>query len=278
MPVIDFHTHIFPPHILAQRRSYQQRDNWFGQLYADPKAKMVTADELVAAMDAAGVDKSVTFGFSWADQGLCREANDYVLESVSRWPDRLIGFALVNPVAPGAAAEVERCLHRGLSGLGELMPDGQGYALDAAQLDEVIRLMTHWRRPVLIHAGEPVGHAYAGKSQSTLQPFYQLALRHPEATLVAAHWGGGLFFYELMPEVQKALRHVYYDTAASLYLYRDDIFALAERIVPNKVLFATDYPLIGQEHFLRRVRAAQVQADTLQAMLGDNAAQVLWRE
>ena len=278
MPVIDFHTHIFPPHILAQRRSYQQRDNWFGQLYADPKAKMATADELVAAMDAAGVDKSVTFGFAWADQGLCREANDYVLESVSRWPDRLIGFALVNPLARGAAAEVERCLHRGLSGLGELMPDGQGYALDAGRLDEVIRLMTDWRRPVLIHAGEPVGHAYAGKSQSTLQSFYQLALRHPEATLVAAHWGGGLFFYELMPEVQKALRHVYYDTAASLYLYRDDIFALAERIVPNKVLFATDYPLIGQEHFLRRVRAAQVQADTLRAMLGDNAAQVLWRE
>jgi len=278
MPVIDFHTHIFPPHVLVQRQSYLQRDSWFARLYANPKAKMVTADELVMTMDAAGVDKSVTFGFAWADQGLCQEANDYVLESVARWPERLIGFALVNPAAQGAVVELERCLQKGLAGLGELMPDGQGYTFEAPQLDEVIRLMAHWRRPVLIHAGEPVGHAYPGKSQSTLQSFYQLALRHPEVSLVAAHWGGGLFFYELMPEVQKALHNVYYDTAASLYLYRDDIFALAERIIPHKVLFATDYPLIGQEHFLRRVRAAGLQADTLQAILGGNAAQVLRRD
>ncbi|MBM4431251.1 MAG: amidohydrolase, partial [Chloroflexi bacterium] len=269
---------IFPPHVLVQRQSYLQRDSWFARLYANPKAKMVTADELVMTMDAAGVDKSVTFGFAWADQGLCQEANDYVLESVARWPERLIGFALVNPAAQGAVVELERCLQKGLAGLGELMPDGQGYTFEAPQLDEVIRLMAHWRRPVLIHAGEPVGHAYPGKSQSTLQSFYQLALRHPEVSLVAAHWGGGLFFYELMPEVQKALHNVYYDTAASLYLYRDDIFALAERIIPHKVLFATDYPLIGQEHFLRRVRAAGLQADTLQAILGGNAAQVLRRD
>jgi predicted TIM-barrel fold metal-dependent hydrolase len=188
---------------------------------------MVGADELIDSMDASGVDAAVTFGFAWADQGLCREANDYVLESVSRWPDRLFGFAQVNPVAKGAMAELERCMHKGLCGLGELMPDGQGYALDDRCLDDIMQQMVHWKRPVLIHGSEPVGHDYPGKSRSTLQPIYQLALRHPEVTFVAAHWGGGLFLYELMPEVQEALRNVYYDTAASLCLYRDDIFALA---------------------------------------------------
>jgi predicted TIM-barrel fold metal-dependent hydrolase len=275
VPIIDFHTHIFPPEIIARRGVYLQRDDWFRQLYADSKARMVSADELIDSMDASGVDVSVAFGFAWADQGLCREANDYMLESVSRWPDRLCGFAQVNPVAKGAMAELERCMHKGLCGLGELMPDGQGYALDDRCLDDIMQQMAHWKRPVLIHGSEPVGHDYPGKSKSTLQPFYQLALRHPKVTFVAAHWGGGLCFYELMPEVQEALRNVYYDTAASLCLYRDDIFALAAQVILQKVLFATDYPLIDQGQFLRHIRRSGLSADALQSILGGNAARLL---
>ncbi|MBC7232398.1 MAG: amidohydrolase family protein [Chloroflexi bacterium] len=275
MPIIDFHTHIFPPEVIARRDTYLERDAWFRLLYARPQARMASADELIAEMNASGVDMAVSFGFAWADPGLCREANEYVLESVSRWPERLLGFAVVNPAVEGAAAELERCMQKGLHGLGELMPEGQGYALDDPCLDEVMQQMAYWKRPVLIHTNEPVGHYYPGKSKSTLQSFYHLAVRHPETTLVAAHWGGGLFFYELMPEVQQALRHVYYDTSASLYLYRDDIFPLAAQIIPQKMLFATDYPLISQGRFLQRIRETDLSADAREALLGGNAARLL---
>ncbi len=275
MPVIDFHTHIFPPHVIANRDAYLQRDHWFGQLYANPQARMATAEQLIGAMDTAGVDAAVTFGFAWADQGLDREANDYVLESMARWPDRLLGFAEVNPAAKGAAAEVERCLQRGMWGLGELMPDGQGYTLDSPQLDEVLEQMAHWERPVLLHCGEPVGHTYPGKSTSTLEPLYRLALRHPDVIFVAAHWGGGLFFYELMPEVRQALRNVYYDSAASSLLYADQILTLASQVIPHKALFATDYPLLSQERFLRNVRDAGLDTEHAAAILGGNAARLL---
>jgi len=273
--VIDFHTHIFAPEFVGRRETYLQRDAWFGQLYADPKASMVTAEELIAEMDRSGVDAAVAFGFAWADQELCRAANDYVLEAVSRWPQRLFGFAVVNPAAPGALPELERCLAAGLRGLGELMPDGQGYTLDDQRLDALVAQMARWRRPILVHAGEPIGHPYPGKSTSTLQPLYELARRHPDVTLVAAHWGGGLFFYELMPEVRRVLSNVYYDTAASLYLYQDDIFPLAARIAPHKVLFATDYPLIGQGRFLSHVRCVGLGASDLAAVLGGNARRIL---
>ena len=275
MPVIDFHTHIFAPHVIANREVYLQRDRWFGQLYASPQAKMATADQLISAMNAAGVDCAVTFGFAWADQSLIREANDYVLESMARWPDRLLGFAEVNPAAKSAAAEVERCMQRGMWGLGELMPDGQGYTFDSPQLHEVVEQMAHWERPVLLHCGEPIGHRYPGKSCCTLEPLYRLAVRHPDATFVAAHWGGGLFFYELMPEVRQALHNVYYDSAASLLLYADQVFNLANQVIPSKALFATDYPLISQERFLRRVMHAALNADQVSAFLGGNAARLL---
>ena len=278
MRVVDFHTHIFPPELIARREAYLQHDLWFGQLYSNPKARMVGAEDLIAEMDRSGVDVSVTFGFAWADQELCREANDYVLEAASRWPERLVGFAVVNPAAEGAIDELERCMAAGMRGLGELMPDGQGYALDDPRVDTVIQRMVDRHLPTLIHAGEPVGHGYPGKSSATLQPLYQLSLRHPDATLVAAHWGGGLLFYELMPEVRQALRNVYYDTAASPYLYQDAIFALAARIVPDRVLFGSDYPLIGQGRFVRHVRCAGLIADTLDAFLGGNAACLLGLE
>ena len=155
------------------------------------------------------------------------------------------------------------------------MPDGQGYALDHAGLADAVVQMTHWHRPILIHAGEPVGHHYPGKSSSTLRPFYELAVRHPKALLIAAHWGGGLIFYELMPEVHEALQNVYYDTAASLYLYQDEIFAIGAQIAPGRVLFATDFPLIDQRHFLRHVRGSGLSAQVLDDMLGNNAERLL---
>ena len=275
MAVIDFHTHVFPPDVITQRETYLQRDRWFGRLYADPKARMASAEDLIAEMDRSGVAISVTFGFAWANQELCRLANDYVLEAASRWRERLVGFAVVNPAAEGATDELERCMAAGLRGLGELMPDGQAFTLDDPRVDRVIQRMAHWQLPVLVHAGEPVGHAYPGKSRATLQPLYQLALRHPGATLVAAHWGGGLLFYELMPEVHQALRNVYYDTAASLYLYQDAVFALAMRIVPDRVLFGSDYPLIGQGRFVHHVRDGGLSTDDLDAILGGNAARLL---
>ena len=58
-------------------------------------------------------------------------------------------------------------------------------------------------------------------------------------------------FYELMPCAQPLLRNVYYDTSASLYLYDDSIFCHVTAWAPDKVLFGTDYPLIGQPRFLR---------------------------
>ena len=82
--IVDFHTHIFPPWLRDQREKYFDRDTTFSDLYASPKAKMATADDLLQAMDEDGVDKSIVMGIGWIDYGLAREANDYIIESVRR--------------------------------------------------------------------------------------------------------------------------------------------------------------------------------------------------
>jgi predicted TIM-barrel fold metal-dependent hydrolase len=102
-----------------------------------------------------------------------------------------------------------------------------------------------------------------------------LATRYPENALILAHWGGGLPFYELMPEVRKALSNVYYDTAASHYLYEDSIFRHVMTWAPGKVLLGTDYPLVTQKRYLKRLRGAGLDESALARVLGGNALTVL---
>jgi len=275
--IIDFHTHITAPEIIARRDEYLVHDAWFRDLYANPKARLSSAEDLIAAMDRAGVDQAVAFGFGWRDMNLCRRDNDYVMDAMTRFPKRLFGFCIVNP-ANGAEAvrEIERCAAAGLRGVGELMPDGQGYQLDDEKImAPIVEAAAANDMVLLTHCSEPVGHLYPGKGTVTPDEVIRFARLFPEATLVCAHWGGGTIFYELMPEVARVMHNVYYDTAASIYLYQDDIFSLAARWAPSKVLFATDYPLISPDRFIPHMQAARMPTATRRRMLGGNAWRVL---
>lgn len=277
MLIIDFHTHITAPEIVARRDEYLIRDAWFRDLYANPQARLSSAEDLISTMDRDSVEQAVVFGFGWRDMDLCRRDNDYVIESVARYPDRLIGFAIVNPKSGREAVrEIERCAAAGLGGVGELMPDGQGYRLDDHRtMAPIVEVAMEHGMVLLTHCSEPVGHLYPGKGTVTPDEIIRFARLFPDATLVCAHWGGGAIFYELMPEVARVMCNVYYDTAASLYLYKDDIFSLAARWAPGKVLFGTDYPLIGPGRFMRRLEAARMPTATRRRILGGNAWRIL---
>jgi len=275
--IIDFHTHVTAPEIIARRDEYLVRDAWFRDLYANPKARLSSAEDLLAVMDRDGVDQAVIFGFGWREMDLCRHDNDYVIEAVARYPDRFIGFGIVNPAAGDEAVrEIERCAAAGLRGIGELMPDGQGYRLDDEKtMAPIVEAAMDLDMALLTHCSEPVGHLYPGKGTVTPDEVIRFARLFPDATLICAHWGGGTIFYELMPEVARVMRNVYYDTAASLYLYQDDIFHLAARWAPGKVLFATDFPLIAPGRMIRRLQKVRMPTATRNRMLGGNAWRVL---
>ncbi|HET7034211.1 MAG TPA: amidohydrolase, partial [Thermomicrobiaceae bacterium] len=87
--VIDAHTHIFPPFIRDSREAHRERDVWFAELYANPKALLVTAEDLVASMDRASITRSIACGFPWRDPGLCRTHNDYLAEAARAFPGRI---------------------------------------------------------------------------------------------------------------------------------------------------------------------------------------------
>jgi predicted TIM-barrel fold metal-dependent hydrolase len=276
--IIDFHAHIFPESICAQRQSCCLAEPAFDLLYGPPNARLVGPSELLAAMDAGGVDRAVVFGFPWQSPELYRRHNDFVMAAVREFPGRLIGFGSFDPLAAGAAEEAERCLAGGLAGIGELAFYRSGID-DAAlsALEPVMEVCRSRRRPVLLHTNEPVGHAYPGKTPNTLAQIYRLIERFRDNTLVLAHWGGGLFFYSLLKrEVKDRLRNVYFDTAASPYLYDPAVYAIAvQTIGADKILFGSDYPLLPPERYFREMEAAGVSSRDRDMICGRNAAGLL---
>lgn len=276
--VIDFHTHIFPPHICKQREKYCALDPWFHALYNNPRARMATAEDLIAEMDSSGVDAAVTFSFGWTDSGLIEETNSYVIDAVQRYPQRLYGMAVLQPTAgAGAVRELIRCAEAGLIGLGELMPHGQGYKLsDSALLTPLMDVVRQYQLLVLSHCSEPVGHNYPGKGNVSLHDIVTFLTAFPDIRFIAAHWGGGLPFYALMPEIQRITANVWYDTAATLYLYRATIFpTVAQAVGADRILFASDYGLLRQQRVIEHIKQSGLAPEAVAMVLGENAHSLL---
>jgi hypothetical protein len=275
--IIDAHTHIFPEPIRCGRQRFFPEEPAFALLYGSPKSRMAGVGELLGAMDANGVDKSVVFGFPWRDPETFRMHNDYVMEAVTRHPARLIGLACFDPAHPAAAREAERCIAGGLVGVGELAFYRSG--IDAAALDRLAPVMDLCRAralPVLIHTNEPVGHAYPGKTPVTLAEIYGMVGRFPDNKIILAHWGGGLFFFQLLKkEVRERLGNVYFDTAASPYLYDPAVYRIAVRTTGcEKIIFGSDFPLLAPKRYFEEMRQAGLSPGECERICGANAASV----
>jgi predicted TIM-barrel fold metal-dependent hydrolase len=277
--IIDFHTHIFPPWLRERRDEYVKSDPCFALLYAQPKARLATAEELLAAMDEAGIDSSVVLNIGWVSHELCVRTNDYILDSVSRYPRRLVGFCAVQPRAGDAAiAEIERCAKAGAKGIGELRSDVQAFDLtDKKTMKPLVDAALKHDLILLTHSSEPVGHEYSGKGSITPDILYSFVTAFPSLKLVCAHWGGGLPFYALMPEVTAALANVLFDTAATIFLYKPEIFEQVSHIIgSDRILFGTDYPLVHQNRVLAQVQSARLPEEDKAKILGDNARKMLY--
>ncbi|HAS05112.1 MAG TPA: hypothetical protein DCR71_05110 [Dehalococcoidia bacterium] len=276
--IIDFHTHIFPPQVIENRRRYVDCDPCFAALYENPKAKLITAEELIVSMDASRVDISVVQNIGWTSQELCVKTNDYLLEAIKKYPDRLAAFCSVQPLSmDDAVKEIERCAAGGAIGIGELRPDIQMLPIDDRDfMQSFVDVLIKNKMILLTHSSEPVGHQYPGKGTVTPQMLYSFIYNHPELTVVCAHWGGGLPFYALMPEVEKVLENVYFDSAASPFLYKPLIYKQVTSLVgEDRILFGSDYPLIEQSRIIKEILLQDLPDITKMKILGENARRLL---
>jgi predicted TIM-barrel fold metal-dependent hydrolase len=147
---------------------------------------------------------------------------------------------------------------------------------DIDMLMPIMGVVRQYQLIVLSHCSEPIGHVYPGKGNVSLQDIVAFLTAFPDVRFVAAHWGGGLPFYTLMPEIQRITGHVWYDTAATIYLYQPHIFPVVAKLVgAERILFASDYGLLRQRRVIDHILQSGLDAEALEMVLGRNAQQLL---
>jgi uncharacterized protein len=277
--MLDFHTHIFSPYAREHRDQLAKADPTFSLIYADRQARMIGVEGLLEAMDQNKVEQAVVCGFPWQGAEPCRRENAYLLESAHRYPDRIIPFISLPQDGEAAVAELEQGAQAGAQGIGEMAPGTYGASLwNIETMRPLFAAIKEKGLPVLIHCNEPLGHPHPGKGKVGLAEMEALVEAMQGITVILAHWGGGFFFYELMPEIAAICKGVYYDTAASPFLYNKRIYQIAIAIVgPQRILFGSDYPLIPPARYKQEMEEADLAAEELEAILGSNANRLLGR-
>jgi len=265
--IIDSHVHIFPEKIKQDRSNYFNNEPEFKLLYDSPKARICTIDDLIASMNTFQVDMSIICGFPWRTPELTKQNNDIVIEAVRKYPNRIKGLACFDAAWNGAADETRRGIDAGLCGAGELAFYLSGIDTTAlTALDPVMAVLRDMGNlPCMIHTNEPVGHYYPGKTPITLEQIYTLARTFPDNKIILAHWGGGILFYNI-------IKNIWYDTAASPFLYDSQIYDIAvDAGVADKVLFGTDFPLLAPDRYFKDIDNSNITPLQKEQILGKNA-------
>uniref|UniRef100_A0A7C4ES36 Amidohydrolase n=1 Tax=Desulfomonile tiedjei TaxID=2358 RepID=A0A7C4ES36_9BACT len=276
--IIDFHIHLFPRKVREHRGEYCAEDRGFAAIYSSPKARIASDAEIIKYLDDAAIDKGVVFGFPWGEPDLVKRNNDEIWDFAQRYPGRIIPFAVLSSADMASAGEeAERTLGNGFAGLGELAFYDLGWTASlAAGMQPVLDAVAAHGKPVLLHVNEPVGHQYPGKIHIDFASLIAMIEANPSVTFVLAHFGGGVFIYDLMPEIRAAFERTYLDTAASPYLYDPRIFQIARDIMgEDKILFGSDYPLLPLPRYLQQLEKADITSAARAAILGGNAEKLL---
>ena len=69
---------------------------------------------------------------------------------------------------------------------------------------------------------------------------------------------------------------MWYDTAATAYLYRNDILPVVAKLVGvERILFASDYGLLRQQRIIDYVTQSGLNSEEIALVLGGNAQRLL---
>lgn len=239
--MIDYHTHVGEP------RHYSEEFLTEGFKMRGKPALRTTPDEHFEAMK--GVSHAVVLAFRSRLLGF-EVPNEYVAEYCQRAPEKLLGFASVDPHDGNAAAELKDCIENlGLKGL-KTSPIYQGYDPMDERMMPIYRYCEDNGVPILTHHGTTFPRR-APMKWAHPEQLEQVAVAFPELRIIIAHLGHP-WETETISVVRKH-PNVYSDISALFYRpwqMFNSLTLCKEYDVWNKLIFGTDYPITTVEESL----------------------------
>jgi predicted TIM-barrel fold metal-dependent hydrolase len=258
-PLIDAHAHFY--HAAAGRADW-----------ADVNASRFRAGERIGiTYHVASILGS--YGFSsptyFPSPSDVTVGNDAMLDLCAREADRVRMFVTVNPNhTDHALGEIARCLSRGAIGI-KLLASRRA---DDPLVDPIADAAARAGLPILHHIWQHRRREWPSQEISDGADLARLAERHPGATFILAHIGGGGDYMHTFPAVVEC-PNIYPDLSGS-GVDRGMLDAALDALGASRLLWGCD---LTMETGLAKLRALEViglSGDDLSAIRWRNAARI----
>lgn len=218
-----------------------------------------TGAELVARLDAAGVDKACVFPFVEGDF-----TNDVIDEAVGEFPDRLIPWLAINPWNRQAAVdEVHRRADKGYQGV-KVHPTLHGYHLsDLGLVGPVMDAIRERGLVVISHGASDLNNAPP--------EFAAICRAYPEIPFLMAH-SGTFWSHDQAVELAKEVPNLYLETAR---VPLAEVAYSIRELGPEKVVWGTDSPFVEYTFEYEKMAKATDSEEARLLVCGGNLARLM---
>lgn len=275
--IVDAWVNVWPARF-AQRWANQPENESIGEMFGRQIAAGSTLTDLVATMDACGVDTAVltgplsrpTPGTSSAGIGA-----EEMLDAISAHPGRFVISAAVDD-AESPTDNVRRirtlAQHEHFV-MVHITPLVQQYPLNHRLYYPVYAACEELQLPVSINIGVPGPKVRSACQDPVL--LEDLLIDFSELTILGAHMGHP--YEALLIQYMLKWTHLYLTTSAYLATYMDEALVkfMGSRRGRGRVLFASDHPVLAMERALEAAKALPLDPESASLFLGGSAERII---
>lgn len=224
--------------------------------------KRQTAEDLLAQMDANGVERALIAPPEEQVTVDNAAGNERISQICRRWPDRFWGYAVSNPWYGAAACDtLRRALDDGLRAV-YFDSSVQGFTISDPLVDPLMAVCAAYDVPVYFHTGTP---AFALPFQ-----LHFLAKRFPTVRFLMGHAGANDFSADALPAL-RGVDNLWLESSMNLTVSMMGLLQQA----PDRVVFGSASPRSDLRYELQRLYSAEADAKSMQKALAGNLLTVL---
>ena len=193
--------------------------------------RRISADDLLRAMDAAGVDRAVAIPFPMVTD--YRAEHDEIARAVRTHADRLTGAACIDPFLDEDEfrTELKRCTSEfGFRAL-KLQPQYHGLNPLSKRAHAYFEAASEYGLPIICHTG--TGAPFALPSL-----FIAPARAFPSLRIILGHSGGSIYFAEAIVAAT-VCSNIYLDLSS---LMPHHITEVLTHVTPSRLMIGSDIP------------------------------------
>jgi uncharacterized protein len=276
---IDCVVNPITPEIMATRPAWS-KTFWTQKIGRKPEDLVgLTHDKMLAAMDAAGIEKSFLLAVKIGRQGLPGSWHlpyEVVADAVQKYPDRFYGLAGIDPTqGMQGVREFERSVREygfigahGYPHWFDLAPDHPRWYPFYAKCCEL-------DVPIQLQVGQSLNYTSEQRLPSVGRPITldAVACDLPELKLIGIHVG--IPWTDEMIAMAWKHANVYIGCDAHSPKYWPQSFVhYINTFGKDKVIFGTDYPVLDFERTRREIEDLGLREDSKRRLYRDNAVRL----